>query len=173
MIEKIISGGQTGVDRAALDAGIDINIHIGGWCPKGRLDENGIIPEKYSELTEVAGNFQTEQENYDLRTKLNIRDSEATLILLPSIPMPDNIKDGTLLTIQEVKRQDKPFYLLDLSANKITAVQECKDWIYKNSISVLNVAGPRESNCKGIYDLSYEFMIQILPDLQYNNGLNI
>src|SRR5262245_15492232 len=102
MLEKIVSGGQTGVDRAALDVAIELNIEYAGWCPKGRLDENGRIPSKYKNLTEIDGAFTNEKENYDTRTKKNIQDSDGTLVLVPSLPLPEGIKDGTLLTISAV-----------------------------------------------------------------------
>ena len=85
MIGKIISGGQTGVDRAALDVAIDLDIQYGGWCPKGRLDENGTIPSKYKNLEELNGTFSNDKENYDTRTKKNIQNSDGTLIILPSL----------------------------------------------------------------------------------------
>lgn len=94
MLKKIISGGQTGVDRAALDAAILLKIPHGGWCPKGRLSEVGKIPDKYL-LKE------TESSDYSERTKLNIHDSDGTLIFVPSTPI--KVTDGTLLTIQKSK----------------------------------------------------------------------
>lgn len=109
MIKEIISGGQTGVDQAALDAAIELKISYSGKCPKGRIDENGVIPKRFSELKEIDGEFKTEKENYDARTKKNIEESDATLIIVPEIPLPSSIKDGTLLTIDEVKKQGKPY----------------------------------------------------------------
>ncbi|WP_019216466.1 YpsA SLOG family protein, partial [Legionella tunisiensis] len=115
MLEKIVSGGQTGVDRAALDVAIDWNILYGGWCPKGRLDENGTIPKKYQYLKELEENYLNDKENFDARTKKNIQDSDGTLILVPSLPLPETIKDGTLLTIEIVNSSKKPSFLVDLS----------------------------------------------------------
>ncbi len=106
MIEKIVSGGQTGVDRAALDAAIYMSIPYGGCCPKGRIDELGIIPSKYSNLIAITGNFNTEKENYVASTKANIKDSDGTLIVVPKLPF---LKDsGTAFTITEASVQKKP-----------------------------------------------------------------
>lgn len=104
---KIISGGQTGVDRAALDVAIEMKIPYGGWCPKGRLAELGTtIPTKYILQETTSAKFEE-------RTKLNIRDSDGTLILVPETPI--KVTDGTILTIEEVKFVHKPFLIIDLS----------------------------------------------------------
>jgi len=101
MITKIISSGQTGVDRAALEVATKLDITHEGWWSKGRLAKNGKIPAKYSLV-------ETNSSNYDVRTKLNVRDSDGTLILM--IETQEKIKDGTILTIQEAKRIKKTFY---------------------------------------------------------------
>ena len=164
MIDKIVSGAQTGVDRAALDAAINSSISLGGWCPKGRIDEVGLIPEKYHELVEVSGEFINDTENYAARTKLNIRDSDGTLIFVPSLPLPIQIKDGTLLTINEVSIQNKPYLILDLSSSDDNTL-ECIEWIKKNNIRILNIAGPRESTCEGIYKATYYFLDNLFLEL--------
>lgn len=151
MIKKIVSGGQTGVDRAALDAAIRLGMEYGGWCPKGRLDEKGVIPSEYSCLTEIEGDFTRDQDNFDARTVKNIIDSDGTLIIVPSWPLPENIKDGTILTIEEIKRQDKPYYILNIEDRNIS---DCNNWIVELEIETLNIAGPRESIAPGIYDIS-------------------
>lgn len=166
MITEIISGGQTGVDQAALDAAIELNIPYSGKCPKGRIDENGIIPKRFSNLEEISGEFKTEKDNYDARTKKNIEESDGTLILVPKIPLPSNIKDGTLLTIEEVKKQNKPRLLIDLSNSQTLNTLEIINWINNHGIKKLNVAGPRESNAKGIYNLSLELLKTTLLELQ-------
>ena len=126
MITKIVSGGQTGVDRAALDAAIELNIDHGGWCPQGRLAEDAKpIDMKYC-LTE------TESSEYNVRTKLNIRDSDGTLIFVDNLSTA--ITGGTSLTIEELKEKNKSYKIIDLSAkpniNKIT------HWNKKNNIQV-------------------------------------
>lgn len=155
MIEKIISGGQTGVDQAALKFAIDHNIPHGGWCPKGRKAENGIIPKEFI-LRE------TSSEDYSERTRLNIRDSDGTLILVPKIPI--SITDGTLLTIEEVKKIQKPFLIIDLSENDPPR-DKINDWVNENHIKTLNIAGPRESQSPGINQLCTTFFEYLFGDL--------
>ena len=165
MINEIISGGQTGVDQAALDAAIELNIPYSGKCPKGRIAEDGVIPKRFSNLEEVSGEFKTEKDNYDARTKKNIEESDGTLIIVPKIPLPLAIKDGTLLTIEEVKRQGKPYLLVDLSTPLNTNSELIISWANKYEIRRLNVAGPRESNAKGINKLSFDLLKMTLPHL--------
>lgn len=140
LVEKIVSGGQTGVDRAALDAAIQLNVTHGGWCPKGRKAEDGVINDRYQLI-------ETETAEYSERTKLNIKDSDGTLILVPITPI--KVTDGTILTIAEVKVRAKPYLIIDLS-NK-DDIQSIIEWINDNKIKVLNIAGPRESQAPGIH----------------------
>lgn len=165
MIKKIVSGGQTGVDQAALETALKLGLPYGGWCPKGRLAENGTIPPKYS-LTE------TESNDYSVRTKLNIRDSDGTLILTPR--NIEDITDGTLLTIQEVKEKKKPFLIINLSKNPDPEIELIVQWSRKNNIKVLNIAGPRESQSPGINQLSLQFLEKALAALlSLNNDRSI
>lgn len=167
MLKKIISGAQTGVDRAALDVAIQLNISYGGWCPKARIDEQGTIPAKYDVLQEISGEFANETENYATRTKYNIRDSDGTLILVPITSF--TISDGTAFTIEEVQKQKKPFLILDLSASESKNISIIITWLEKNNIKILNIAGPRESKYPGIYKLSCEFLEKMLFYLCKNN----
>lgn len=162
MLEKIVSGGQTGTDRAALDVALKFEIPYGGWCPKGRLDELGTIPSKYSQLKEIEGEFLTDKDNYDMRTKENIKDSDGTLILIPSEPLPKNIKDGTLITIEHVKQEQKPFLIVNLSLPLNLQISLCHDWLKENNIHILNIAGPRETSSPGIYEKSISFLEQMI-----------
>lgn len=143
---KIVSGGQTGVDRAALDAAIHLGITHGGWCPKGRNAEDGMINEKYA-LSE------TSTSQYSERTKLNVRDSDGTLIFLANPAI-----GGTDLTIKHAEKLKKPLLIVDL---KNYSIDELQCWIEKNNIRVLNVAGPRESQEPGIYDSVYNLLHKI------------
>ena len=147
---KIISGGQTGADRAALDAALKLGISCGGYCPKGRKSEDGVIPEKYP-LTETA------TANYPERTALNVRNSDGTLIL--TIDAADR---GTSLTIDLCKRYDKPCVVINLFDEKPET--DIREWLHQNNVSVLNVAGNRESISPGIHDKAYEFLMQVFNE---------
>lgn len=173
MIEKIVSGGQTGVDRAGLDSAIALGIEYGGWCPKGRLDELGIIPEQYIHLVELEGEYSTEKEKFDARTKQNIVDSDGTLIIVPQIPLPIEITDGTLLTITEVEGQQKPFLMIDSSGSQEENAHAIADWIHSNGIKILNVAGPRESSSRGIYNTSLALITLCLKIINSGHSLDL
>lgn len=134
-LERIVSGGQTGVDRAALDVALELAIPCGGWCPKGRRAEDGSIPESYP-LSESP------TANYAERTALNVKDSEGTLILSCG-----SLRGGTALTKTFAERYRRPYLVVDL---RHATVQQVYDWLAANSIRVLNVAGPRESSQPGI-----------------------
>lgn len=152
MIRKIVSGGQTGVDRAALDTAISKKIPHGGWCPKGRKAEDGVISPHY-QLTE------TTTEEYEERTKLNVRDSDGTLILVKNPPI-----GGTLLTAEEAAKINKPLLIFDISKEKNNKI--ILDWIHDNKIKVLNIAGPRESQTNGIYTCSKILLSELLCSIQ-------
>lgn len=141
---KIISGGQTGVDRAALDVALKLGIQCGGFCPKGRKSEDGTIPEKYP-LTE------TQSDTYPKRTALNVKTGDATLILIAANP-----DRGTQLTIDLCKRYNKPCLVIDLNDENDPA--DIKFWIDKNKISTINIAGNRESISPGVNEKAYKFL---------------
>ncbi len=144
---KIISGGQTGVDLAALDAALALNIPCGGFCPKGRKSEDGVIPEKYP-LTETA----TDQ--YPERTALNVKSSDGTLLII------DKEADrGTSLTITLCRENRKPYLIIDLAENNDP--QMVLKWIEENRIAVLNIAGSRESFSPSIGRRAYAFLITV------------
>jgi len=139
-IKKIISGGQTGVDCAALDIAIKLNISHGGWCPRNRHAEDGKIADIYKMR-------ETQSTQPEVRTKLNVSDSDGTLVFVPVMPI--TVNDGTNLTIESAKHQRKPYYICDLSVT--IDLDQISQWILDNNIKVINVAGPRESQAPGIY----------------------
>jgi len=147
-INKIISGGQTGVDSAALDTAIEFKIPHGGWCPMGRLAEDGIIDDRY-QLKE------TDSCDYKQRTRFNVRDSDGTLILNTG-----KLEGGTALTARYAKELDKPMFIVDLEQNKNT--DALVKWLEKFKIRDLNIAGPRESKRNGIYLKALHFLQKIL-----------
>ena len=147
-IEKLISGGQTGADRAALDWAIAHKIPHGGWCPKGRLSEDGPIEAKYL-LTE------TPSEAYAERTEWNARDSDGTVTFTTS----PSLTGGLLTTFQMASKHGKPF--LQLRKDEIRDhAQALRNWIREKKIHVLNVAGPRLSEEPAITD----FVVRVLDD---------
>lgn len=153
-IEKIVSGGQTGVDRAALDVAITLNIPHGGWCPKGRIAENGGIPAQYL-LRE------TPTTNYSQRTEWNVRDSDGTLIVSNG-----EINGGTLRTVLLAQVLQKPFWILDLAKEfgfaETTNLSDVRAWLKQNDIKVLNVAGARASKQPEIYTATVKILKNLL-----------
>jgi hypothetical protein len=143
-IGKIVSGGQTGVDRAGLDVAIALNIPHGGWCPKGRKAEDGTIPAVY-QLQE------TPTAEYRQRTEWNVRDSDGTLVLTRGEPT-----GGTALTIKLAAACSRPCLVIDLNASP--APETVGTWLAANRIRRLNIAGPRESGCPGIHDEAVKFL---------------
>lgn len=152
MITKIISGGQTGADRAGLDWAIANNIPHGGWCPAGRLAEDGSLNERYHLI-------ETESPGYRQRTKRNVQDSDGTLILNLG-----PLEGGTFSTVRLAEKQSKPFLVIALDEGVTDeAVTIVQDWLNDNGIQVLNIAGPRESKRPRIYDLTMAMMKRLLP----------
>jgi hypothetical protein len=141
---KIVSGGQTGVDRAALDVALELGIPCGGWCPKGRIAEDGPIDPLYPLI-------ETSSPGYFERTEKNVEDSDGTLVLNRG-----PLNGGTALTIEYLEKHRKPYRVVDLGngANP----QEVILWLRAKRIKILNVAGPRESKCPGIYRNSRAFL---------------
>jgi hypothetical protein len=138
---KIISGGQTGIDRAALDVALAHGIDCGGWCPAGRLDEFGRIPDRYP-VRELGGGGFTE------RTLQNVKDSDGTIIVYPG-----KLSGGTEQTVRFSVEQQRPHQLID--ASKVSVEEAAKlisDFVRKSKISVLNIAGPRQSEWPEGYD---------------------
>ncbi|MGD0235215.1 MAG: putative molybdenum carrier protein [Syntrophorhabdales bacterium] len=143
MIKKIISGGQTGADRAALDFAIKHKIPHGGWVPKGRKAEDGPLPERY-QLKEML------TESYLARTEQNVIDADGTLIISHG-----RLTGGPAYTAEMARKHGRPWLHLDMDKTTVDeAARRLREWIADNSISVLNVAGPRQSRDPAIYDVT-------------------
>jgi hypothetical protein len=145
--ERIVSGGQTGVDRAALDVAMLLGIPHGGWCPKGRIAEDGLIHPRY-QLQEL------DSAQYSDRTRRNVQDSDGTLILYTG-----ELQGGTLLTLRYVHQQKKP-------SRKILLTHpgrrdRIREWIEKYGIRKLNIAGPRASKFPEIYEHTVAFLCDL------------
>jgi hypothetical protein len=150
---KIVSGGQTGVDRAALDVAREYGIPCGGWCPKGRKAEDGEIDRRYP-LRE------TPSEDYAQRTEWNVRDSDGTLVLSWGEP-----SGGTSFTLECATRLGKPVLSFDLKEG--WSEPAFRRWIEENGIATLNVAGPRESHAPGrIYTQATAALRQLLESFR-------
>jgi hypothetical protein len=144
---KIISGGQTGVDRAALDVALKHRIDCGGWCPAGRLDEIGRIPDRYP-LKELEHGGFTE------RTLQNVKDSDGTVIMYSV-----QLSGGTEQTVRFCVEQERPHQLID--ASKIStekAAASIADFVREHKIDILNVAGPRQSEWPEGYDYAFRVL---------------
>ncbi len=146
--KRIISGGQTGVDRAALDIALERHIPCGGWCPKGRRAEDGVIPARYP-LRE------TESSDYRIRTRRNVLDADATLILTRGTPT-----GGTALTYRCARHANKPCLVIDMK--KGTDPAAIRAWLNGHRIGTLNVAGPRESHQPRIYRQALNLLRKVL-----------
>jgi len=155
MLKKVISGGQTGVDRAGLDAAMEAGIPTGGFCPQGRKAEDGIIPSKYllEELNSTA---------YAKRTEKNVLVSDGTLILNKG-----ELSQGTKATHDFTVKHLKPCLVVQLDATPTIEPAQVVRWILGQQLSVLNVAGPRESKCsEGIYSEAFNYLQQVFDLLK-------
>lgn len=147
-VRKIISGGQTGADRAALDFARRSGIPIGGWVPAGRLAEDGVVPPDFVELRETEGPDPAE------RTAANVRDSDATLIVSHGPLM-----GGSALTLELAREMGKPVLHLDLDRISYhDAVASLARWLDSHEVRCLNVAGPRASEDARIYAATYALL---------------
>ena len=157
--KKIVSGGQTGVDRAALDVAIELGIPHGGWVPAGRLAEDGIIPECYNVL-------ETPSSDPAQRTEWNVRDSDATLVISNG-----RLIGGSQLTLEMAKKYEKHYLHIDLSVvTEIEAINQIIIWLNSMDCKSLNVAGSRNSEDSKIYQNAKIILSNSLaPIFQHGN----
>lgn len=147
-LERVISGGQSGVDEAALTVALRLGIKTGGWCPAGRRNERGLIAEEF-------GLQETPSRDPSQRTEWNVRDSDATLIL-SRIP---ELKGGTELTRNFAYTWNRPCFTVGVENDPI---QRIKDILHNNTFRALNLAGPRESEDPGIQHWACEILLKAL-----------
>ncbi len=150
-ISKIISGGQTGADRAALDFAIAHCIPHGGWIPKARRTEDGPLASRY-QLKEMPSS------SYPQRTRQNVIHSDGTLIISHG-----NLKGGSAYTRECARKAKRPWLHIDLTmANRNDMAYSVQRWIVENNIHILNVAGPRASEDPTIYQETVELLERII-----------
>jgi hypothetical protein len=155
MLSKIISGGQTGADRAALDWAIKRGKAHGGWCPKGRKAEDGTIDWRYNLV-------ETPSEDYSQRTEWNVRDSDGTAVFT----IRRELLGGSLLTVELAEKYNKPVIHLRQEDEQTNHALELRSFIKEFGISILNVAGPRESYEPGVYWFVSRVLDQALGNAQ-------
>ena len=150
-LTKIVSGGQTGVDRGALDAALDAGFPCGGWLPARRITEDGPLPARYP-LTELPGS------DYEERTLQNVVDSDGTAILYLGA-----LEGGTGLTCDNCLANGRPHELIEArAAPPAEAARRLAAFVERHGISVLNVAGPRASKWPGAYDYARDTIGRLL-----------
>ncbi len=154
---RILSGGQTGVDRAALDVALALGIPCGGWCPKGRRAEDGPIDQRYPLL-------ETDGSDHGERTRRNVTDADATLILAPQ-----PLTGGSALTRVCAEKLSKVLLVIEPSTAD-GARATVAGWLAEYAPEVLNVAGPRESEAPGIYWAAKTFLTKLWTERAPRNG---
>ena len=158
---KIVSGGQTGVDRAGLVAAMGAGFPFGGWVPNGRRAEDGVVPAEFNTMRESRSS------GYRWRTRANVADSDATLILADALPLTG----GTFFTAQVAEELRKPCKVVCLA--EANAVAQIRDWMHSLEDTVrqgnpgqivLNIAGPRESKAPGIFERARRVLEEVFAD---------
>jgi len=150
---KLVSGGQTGIDRAMLDFCLDHHIRCGGWCPEGRKAEDGTIDLKYP-VRELPG------ASCNMRTAANVRDSDATVIIFEY-----RMEGGTLKSFEFIQKEKKPFLLLDMSVLDATlAASRLVRFLEIHTPEILNFSGPRKSDWPGGYETCFEILKKLFRE---------
>ncbi len=147
MIQELVSGGQTGVDRAALDLALELGIACSGWCPRGRKAADGPLPSSYPLRETLSA-------DYSERTRLNVRDSDATLILCAG-----PLSGGTAYTAEIAASLGRPLRIVD--PRQRDELQAVRQWLVDERVACLNLAGPREQEQPGIYWLAYRWLLDL------------
>ena len=166
-LRKVISGGQTGVDQAALPAARDCGLEIGGWCPPGRVCDAGVIPAEFPlNETEQDRSLDAADVPRSERTEWNVRDSDGTLVLAVGgnrSGCPTISDAGTEWAMQCAKRYGRPLLACDVAAPN--AKQKIQEWLRRNEIKVLSVGGPAESTSPGIGERAYQLLRGVFEEL--------
>ena len=157
---KVISGGQTGVDQAALRAAKDYGLKIGGWCPPGRGSETGVIPSEFP-LQETPDDCSSDAPDIprSQRTEWNVRDSDGTLVMRWS---GCSASAGVAWTIECARRYQRPLLVCDL--DDPDAKEKIEEWLPANAIATLNVAGPSETASPGVGAHAYQLLKQVFGE---------
>lgn len=156
---KIISGGQTGVDRAALDTALKNGIEAGGSCPTGRLDEFGTIPEQYPLKELKNGGFAE-------RTAQNVKDADGTVIIYPG-----ELSGGTEQTFRFCIDRQRPYVLINASRIPVEeAASSIAHFVRENKINTLNVAGPRQSEWPAGYEYAFAALDGFINAIIHGSG---
>ena len=167
-IKKIISGGQTGVDQAALQVAFDLGLNHGGWCPPERVCEDGKIPYQFKLIeTPQERDISALDIPRSQRTIWNVRDADGVLIFVQSKAQRDILRQaqdpGTKLAIETSMKLGKPYLVIDLNASP--DLHEIQNWILEFDIQVLSVGGPSEKTSPGIYRKTYQFLLELLKPM--------
>lgn len=151
MVKKIVSGGQTGVDQAALDAAIVHGMSYGGWLPPGRRTEKGPLSARYKMQVLTTG-------GYPDRTRKNILDSDGTLVITNGV-----LAGGSALTAKIAESRGKPLLHIDLAElGHEEIIVLLAEWLRKYQPEILNIAGPRASSDGSIYDAAFKLVSDLL-----------
>ncbi len=165
MLRKVISGGQTGVDRAALRATFDLDLPTGGWCPPGFDAEDGFVPETFN-LKPTPKNHSSLAPGIprSQRTEWNVKDSDGTLIIVPDFC---NIDMGTQFTINVAWEMEKPHWICSIQT--LPETNTLYTWLKKSKIETLNIAGPSEKTSPGIEDIIYKWWYKTLKKIKLHD----